>query len=228
MSHLKSLSAPKTWPVKRKGKVYVTKQNPGPHNLETSIPLSIALRDMLMVVKTTRDAKKILLSGKVLVNNIIRKDFRFPVGIMDTLSLPDLDCHFRMVYNKKGKLMLHKINKEDSLLKYSKIINKTSLKGKKLQINFYDGTNLIADKKDYNVGDTLILSGKKIVKHLKFDKGAFVYLISGKHIGMTGKLEQVQSFKGSQPDRVILKNKEQKIETLKKYLFVIEKEFGNE
>ncbi|MEK6904203.1 MAG: 30S ribosomal protein S4e [Nanoarchaeota archaeon] len=228
MSHLKSLAAPKTWPIKRKEKVFITKQTPGPQSLENSMPLNVVLRDMLRVVKTAREAKKILNAGKVLVNNIVRKDSSFPIGIMDSLSIPDISAYYRMIFSRRGKFHLHSISKEDAVLKYLKIINKKTLKGNKTQLNFFDGTNLLAEKDDCKIGDTLVVSGNKVVKHLKFDKGALVYLVSGKHIGETGKLEEIRSFMGSQPDRVILKDKDQKIETLKKYAFVVEKEFENE
>ena len=57
---LKRLNAPKSWPVPRKSNVWVTSPNPGPHSLDGCMPLSVVLRDMLKVVDTAAEAKKVL------------------------------------------------------------------------------------------------------------------------------------------------------------------------
>ena len=74
----------------------------------------------------------------------------------------------------------------------------------------------------------MIVHGKDVKKHLKFEKGALIYLVAGKHIGKTAILSEVLSFRGSQPDRVVLKGKEGTVDTLKEYAFVVDKEFENE
>ena len=90
-NHLKSLAAPKTWPIPRKRFVFVTKQHPGPHTLNSSMPLSVVLRDVLKALSVAREMKKALAAGKILVNGVVRKEMKFPVGIFDTVSVPDAD-----------------------------------------------------------------------------------------------------------------------------------------
>ena len=65
----------------------------------------------------------------------------------------------------------------------------------------------------------------KIKGHLKFEKGAFIYLIGGKHVGKTGILEEIRSFTGLTKDTVTLKTDKGKITTKKDYAFVTEGPF---
>ena len=122
-----------------------------------------------------------------------------------------------MVLNRKGYLSLVKISKEESFLKPSKIIGKTMVSGK-LQLNLYDGKNLLVDKGEYNTGDTLMISlpDQKIKSHLKLDKKSTIFLIGGKHIGEVGKVEDIIENKIIYQD-----NAGNLVETLKAYAFVI-------
>ncbi len=224
MAHLKSLSAPKTWPIERKKHVFVTKANPGPHTKENALPFIVVVRDMLKIVHTTHEAKKIITAGKVLVNNRIRKETKYPVGMLDSISIPGSNEYYRVLFNAQGKFITKKISPEQAKEKYVKIQNKTTLKGKRTQLNFLDGSNMLIDKDNYKVGDTLLLQEGK-VKHLKFEKGAWVYIVAGKHIGKKGRLEEVLTFKGSQPDRVVLKQENEKIDTLREFAFVVDEGF---
>ncbi|MFB6076431.1 MAG: 30S ribosomal protein S4e, partial [Candidatus Aenigmatarchaeota archaeon] len=47
MKYQKTISAPKTFPVKKKGRKYVTNPSSGPHSKEECIPLGVILRDVL-------------------------------------------------------------------------------------------------------------------------------------------------------------------------------------
>ena len=119
--------------------------------------------------------------------------------------------------NKKGKLGIIKIKKEEALLKPCKIIGKTMVRGK-LQLNLFDGKNIFADDGTYKVGDTLLLAlpQDKISKHIKLGKNSTIFLAGGKHIGEIGNVENIVE------DKVIYKDsKGDLIETSKKYAFVV-------
>lgn len=204
------------------------KPSPGPQKYEHALALATILRDMLREVRTTRESKKLLGEGGIVINGKVRKDHRFPMGIFDIMDMPALNEHYIMLYDKTGHLCLQKISKEEASHKVVKIIGKKMLPGKKIQINLFDGRNLLVDKGDYVVGDTLVLSAdSKIKKHLKFEKGALIYLIGGKHKGTTGTLEEIKPMEGIQPDRIIFKTKDRKIETLQDYAYIIEKPFSS-
>ena len=93
--HLKRLNAPKSWPISRKGTKWVTRQNPGTHGLDESVSINIMLKDMLKYARTTRDARRILNNREVLIDNIPRKDVKFPVGIFDVIKIPKTMARFR-------------------------------------------------------------------------------------------------------------------------------------
>ncbi len=224
MVHLKRLSTPRSWPVKRKENTYISKPSPGPHTQKTAIAINVILRDILEYSKTVRETKKVLHDKQVMVNERIVQDHRFPVGILDQISIEAMKETFVLLYKENGKLFLQKMGKEkhDRALK---IVNKTILSKNRVQLNLYDGENIIVDKDTFKVGDSIILENKKVKKHLKFEKGALVYLVGGKHIGAIGSLEEVKKTQGFEKERIIVGMKKEKIETAKEYAFVIDKPF---
>lgn len=224
-NHLKRLSAPKAWPLsKRKGVTFITKPLPGPHSLSRSMPLNIVIKEILNYAKNTKEVKKILHEGKVLINNIVRRDHKFPVGFMDTISIPDLKEYYRLLYNKKGKFILKSIKEGEAVLKLCKIKSKIILKKNKIQLNLFDGTNILVLKDGYKVGDSILLENNKIKKHLKLEKDALIFLTNGKYIGNIGILEQIQETAALTPTKISFKLNNKKFDTLKKYAFVIDKD----
>lgn len=220
--HIASISAPKSWPIKRKAEVFLMRPMPG-RKFGLSLPLGLILRDLLHLTTTTKESKKVLKDGKILINKKKRDEVKFPVGFMDVIEIPSANLTYRFVLNKRGKLVLQAIDAKEAALKPCKIIGKTSLKGGKKQVNLDDGTNILADNKDYKVGDTLVIESPelKVKEHLKLDKGAFVYITAGTKVGQLGIYEGLKSFVGGQPDNIIVKTNDGTIETRKEYALVV-------
>lgn len=226
MTHLKRLKVPKSWPlIKRKGIRFIARPMPGPHKFEDSITLNVLLKDVLGYASTTKDSKRILNRGQVLVNNIVKKSPKNTVGILDTISFTEIDEYYRLLYNVRGKFELQKIKKEDTETKLSKIVGKTILKKSKIQLNFHDGTNLLVDKDIYATGDSVVIKNKDIVKHLKLEKGVLVYIMNGKYKGTTGKLESIENSSAISSGKIIITANKEKITTKKEFAFAIEKPF---
>ena len=220
--HLKRYFSPKSWKIKRKGIVYITKPSPGPHKIEMALPLNVILRDMLKYATTNREVKFMLANKDITVDGIRRRNLKFPVGLFDVLALNDIGEHFRIILDKKGSIALIKISKDESSLKLCKIIGKSIMKGAKgkAQLNLYDGKNMLVEKDSYKVGDVVLieLSGKnfRIKDHIKLDKGCLVFLTGGKHIGEIGKIQDIAG------SRIIYKTENgDAVETLKKYAFPV-------
>tara|TARA_Y100000310_G_scaffold280104_1_gene299614 strand:- start:150 stop:818 length:669 start_codon:yes stop_codon:yes gene_type:complete len=218
MSHQKRISASKVWPIKRKGIKFITNSSPGPHKKTESISLNIAVRDILKLTKTTKETKKVLNSESILVDNIIRKDHKFPIGFLDIITLNGINKEYMAIYNEIGKLTIKECKK--GCKSPYKVINKTKLKGNKLQLNLSKGKNILVDKENYNVGDSLILEKNKVSKHLKFEKGQKVFLIGGKHIGSQGSIENIKE-DSKNKEVVLIKTDKESFETSKEYTFVI-------
>lgn len=224
MRHQKRLATGKRIPLERKGTKYITAQSPGPHKMKESVAISVLLRDLLKMADSSREVKVILQARKALINGIARKDHRFPVGFLDEITFTDLSDKYLMIYNNLGKLYLKKIEK--NYVRPIKVIGKSTLHKGKTQVNLFTGINILLDKsKDIKVGDSLILEKNKIIKHLKFEKGAKVFLTSGKHVGQNGVVQEIKENKSwTQPKTIVVKTKSEIFETPREYAYVVDGE----
>lgn len=191
-NHMKRLTAPRAWPIKRKASVWVTRQSPGPHSKESSMPAVLVLRDMLGLCDTAREAKRLVGNREILVDGKPLKDAKAPIGLMDVVSVPKNDTHYRMLLTSKGKLALETISKEDAAWKLCRIENKVWVKGGKMQLNLHDGRNILIDGNDYSTGDVLKvgLEGQKILGKYPLKEGAPILICSGKHAGSTATVSE--------------------------------------
>ena len=191
-NHLKSLNTPKTWNILRKAQVFVTRPYPGQSSLLLGMPISLILRDQLHIATTQKEVKYILHQKEILANNKVVCEPKYIVGFMDTLSVPKLKKHYRGFLTQKGKITFIEIPESEKDKKVCKIIGKKFYKGK-TQINLYDGRNILVDKDSYTVGDSVLISipQPKILDHFKLEKGAFIVLTGGKHVGQKGTIEHV-------------------------------------
>ncbi|PAV12833.1 30S ribosomal protein S4e [Methanosarcina spelaei] len=220
MTHQKRLSIPRSWKAGKKGYKWVSTTRPGPHSQARSLPLGIVIRDILKLVDNSREGKRILSEGKVLVDGIPRKDLRFPVGLFDVITLPLVNETYRMFQDEKGRLALHKLN-ETNVNKLCRINNKITLKGGKVQLNLNDGTNILGSS-EYGTKDSLILSvpDKQIVKHLQFKVGNLAMVVGGQHSGEIGKITEIREVKSSRHNTVAISG-ETDFETIEDYVIVI-------
>jgi small subunit ribosomal protein S4e len=223
--HLFSLNAPANWPIKRKEHIWVTRPNPGSHPLNRCLSLSLLIKEILGYAKTAREVRNILNNGEILINNKVIKEPKFSVGVFDIIKIKSKNETFLLLINSKNKYETKKISGKESNLKLCKVINKKTLKKGLIQVNLFDGRNIIVDKDSYKTGDTIILDleKNKINSHLKLEKNSIVYLIGGKYIGNIGKVEDIVSKKGLQKSKILLKIDDKNIETLKEYAFVVDK-----
>jgi small subunit ribosomal protein S4e len=205
---LKRLNAPKSWPVSRKSNVWVTSPNPGPHALDRCMPLSVVLRDLLKVADTAAEAKKILSSRQVLVDGKIVTEEKFPVGLMDVLSLVATKKNYRMLLDNRGKLMLTEVAEDRAAWKLCRIENKTVITGGRVQLNLHDGRNILVDEDSYKTGDVLKieLPTQKIIEVFKLVQGNVAMVISGSSAGQLMVVEEQLEERSSAPNLVRFKN----------------------
>ncbi|MEM1578869.1 MAG: 30S ribosomal protein S4e [Archaeoglobaceae archaeon] len=219
--HQKRLSAPKTYKIPRKAGKWVVRVSPGPHD-KNAIPLAVVIRDLLQLTDTAREARKIIAAGDVLVDGVVRRDYKFPVGLFDVVSIPKLEKSYRVLFDEKGRYVLREI--EDNDKKLYKITNKTIVKGGKVQLNLFDGTNILATN-EYKTKDSLLLKipEKQILDHLKFEEGALIMIIGGTHAGEIGRVKGYKIVKGSGANLVTVETPMGEITTVEDYVFVVGK-----
>ena len=221
--HLKRVAAPRTWPIARKTSKWVAKPSPGPHSEEGGMPLVVVLRDLLHVADKAKEIKQILHEGKVLVDGQVRKDHRFPVGLFDVISIPEIKANYRIVMGKDNKFKLVPVS--DAGLKLLKIVDKTMVSGGRIQLNFHDGTTMLGSN-DYHTKDSLIMKvpEKAIDQHLKYEVGSLAVVIGGKHAGTQGKIKVIRVIKSTTPNRITIAGPEGDFTTVEKYVVVIGKD----
>jgi small subunit ribosomal protein S4e len=220
--HLKRLNAPRTLVLHRKERKWTVRANPGPHPLNNSLPLALVVRDYLELCDTLRESKRIISNGDIIVDGTIHKDYKFPCGFMDVVSIKNLKKNYRILFDQRGKLTFVPVDDKDSKWKLCRIENKTLVKKNKIQLNFHDGRNKIVDKNDYKTGDVLKINfkDKKIEDIYKFSKGNISIIIGGSHIGETATIEDINIIHSSKPNIAIMKGKTE-FSTLKNYVFPI-------
>ncbi|ASJ11286.1 30S ribosomal protein S4e [Thermococcus sp. P6] len=228
--HLKRLAAPEQWYIPRKAYKWAIRPRPGPHSMKTSIPLLYVVRDYLGYAKTAREARKILNEGRVLVDGKVRKDYKFPVGIMDIVSIPETGEHYRVLPNRIGKLVLHPVDEKEAAIKPLRINNKRMVKGAKVQLNLHDGSNHLVTmdvKDDYRTAYTVLMKvpEREVVKVIPFEVGAYVFVTNGKNVARKGRIVEIRGFPMGWPDVVTIEDENGDLfDTLKEYAFVVGKE----
>ncbi|MDW7732384.1 MAG: 30S ribosomal protein S4e [Methanolobus sp.] len=218
--HQKRISVPNSWQISKKSNKWITATRPGPHHKEQSIPLAVVLRDMLGVVDNRAEAKRVLSEGKVLVDGVVRKDLRFPIGLLDVVSLPDENVSYRVLLDRKGRLDLHKLEDSD-VNKLCRINGKTVIKGGAIQLNLSDGSNVLGSN-DYNTKDSIILSlpDKKVLKHIKYEVGNLAMIVGGRHTGEIGTIKEITTVRSSRNNTVSISG-DYDFETIEDYVVVI-------
>ena len=187
--HLKRQKTPKSWPTYRKGTKYIIKPKSAPG---AGVPLLLAARDMLKVARNRKEVKRAIFMKHILVNNKTPRDEKKPVLLFDTVSLVPAGKSYRLDLTEKGKFTLTEIKSSEANKKAAKVIDKKVLKGKKVQLNFSDGKNLISDI-GCKVNDSVLLNfkEKKAEKCLPLTEGAMIVVFSGKHAGKRGKIKSM-------------------------------------
>lgn len=225
---MKRLAAPKALPIPSKGPVYLIKAAAGRHGQKYAMPALVVVRDALGLASDRREAKKLFLKGEVLVDGVAVRDEKFPIGLMDIVSIPKLSAHYRVVL-KRGEFALSPVKQEEASWKLCKIADKRLVKGGRIQLCFHDGRSQIIEKEEdrFRVGDSVKLSIPKqqVAGFLKLEKNSRCYVFKGRHSGEVCTLEEIRERPGSRASDAFLKEGGKQIITRKDYLFVVPEEF---
>ncbi|MFH1785044.1 MAG: 30S ribosomal protein S4e [Candidatus Micrarchaeota archaeon] len=228
--HLKRIASPKAVPVhNRKETTWMIKAIGGPHKKKHAIPLGVLVRDVMKIATTLREVRRVLSNRLVLVDGSVRTDEKFPVGLMDVVSFKKSEKNYRVVVDRKGRLVPIEINKEKAEMKICRVVKKHTITGGKLNFTFHDGKNLIGDN-HVSVGDSVLISipDGKMKTHLKREKGSRCLIMEGTHAGKIVTLKDIVERKGGKPSEAhVLENDEEFI-TVAKYLFVVDENFKGE
>lgn len=210
---LKRQMAPMFWGITRKDKRFVVTVRPGGHKKDHSIPAAVFVRDTLKLASSLREAKSVIYGGKVKVDGVTRKSLHHGIGLMDVVELQGVPEVYRLVPKDLTVLKPIAINSSEKAKKLLKVTRKVTIKGKKTQLGFHDGRNLISDAK-VSVGDTCVVQvpETKILDIVKLEKGAQVIVTSGVNAGKMGRVAEMREGTFVLPKRALIDIDERQIE----------------
>jgi len=139
------------------GGVYSTRPSTGPHKRRECIPLNVLLRNRLHYALSRQEAIKIVKDkeGLIKVDNKIRRDPRFPLGIMDVVTIEKTGEQFRILYDTKGRYQAHKIDAKEAAFKLCAVKSKAMGKNKIPYIVTHDGRTIRYPHPDIKKHDSI-------------------------------------------------------------------------
>ena len=233
--HTKRFNTPKYIQINKKERTFFYNLRPGPHPKNYSLPLGHIIRDILKIVKTGTEARKVIKLGMILVDGKVKKDPRFPVGLMDVVEIPKLGKYYRILPKMRRGLFPLEIQETEKDFKLCRIKNKTSLRGGgNVQLNLHDGRNIIIPLKDpkkpkedkYKTMGVLKIKipSQEIVDYYPLRENSPVLVVSGKNLGMNGIVTKIEKRFGPNASIVKVKTEEDEIhETAFNYVFTVGK-----
>eukprot|EP00286_Rhodomonas_abbreviata_P009114 CAMPEP_0181317752 /NCGR_PEP_ID=MMETSP1101-20121128/16637_1 /TAXON_ID=46948 /ORGANISM="Rhodomonas abbreviata, Strain Caron Lab Isolate" /LENGTH=265 /DNA_ID=CAMNT_0023425169 /DNA_START=23 /DNA_END=820 /DNA_ORIENTATION=- len=197
--HLKRMDAPKHWMLDKMGGIFAPKPSAGPHKMRECLPLVIVLRNRLKYALDAKEVRTICSEKQVYVDGKLRTDSRYPLGLMDSLSIPASGDHFRVLYDTKGRFVLERIEKDEANFKLVKVVGTKMGKKKTPTLSTHDGRTVRFPDPLIKVDDTVKLDLKtgKIVEHLPYELGKVCLTVRGNNTGRVGKLVHKDRHLGS-------------------------------
>ncbi|KAK2950219.1 putative 40S ribosomal protein S4 [Blattamonas nauphoetae] len=197
--HLKRLAAPPHWMLSKLGGTWAPKPSPGPHKSRECIPANLVLRNRLHYALTGREAGMVMHNRNVLVDGVVRTDATYPLGFQDVLSIPKTNENFRLLYDVKGRFLLHRIRPEEAAYKLGKV-TRVALGHKGIPYCVtHDGRTFRFQDPKIRVNDTvrIDLKTKKITEFVHFDTGNMCMVTGGRNAGRIGVITHKEKHPGT-------------------------------
>lgn len=225
--HLKRVRAPKSWLMDKMGGNFAVRPCQGPHRLRQSIPLQIFLRDKIKVALTGREANMILhqKQGLVYIDKKVRREPKYPLGLMDVIEIPEMGAAWRCMYDVKGRFTFVRLDKKEFNQKLCRIIKKQMGANQIAYIVTHDARTIRFADPSIAVSDTIKydFEKKQILEVYKFEVGNVAYVSDGNNKGRVGVITHITKLDGNH-DIITLKDKASHVFTTRvEYVFVIGK-----
>lgn len=181
------------------GGVFAPRPSHGPHKLRECLPMMILLRNRLKYALTGREVSFIVLQKFIKVDGKVRCDPRYPTGYMDVVSIEKTNENFRLLYNSKGRYVVHRITPEEAKFKLCRV--RASVIGKQgiPYLTTYDGRTIRYPHPDIKANDTIKINLEtgKIVERIPFEMGNLVQVTGGANVGRIGVITKLEKHPGS-------------------------------
>lgn len=169
---------------------FAPRPSSGPHKLRECLPLIVLLRNRLKYALTKREVTSIVMQRLIKVDGKVRTDSNYPTGLMDVVKIEKTGENFRILYDTKGRFVVHRITDEEAKYKLCKV--------KKLQVGAksipfvvtHDGRTIRYPDPLIKAHDTLRLNLEtgKIEAFTKFEVGNVAIITGGHNMGRVGTI----------------------------------------
>jgi small subunit ribosomal protein S4e len=223
--HLKRLAAPSHWMLDKMGGVWAPRPSTGPHKLRECLPLNLVLRNRLKYALTGREATTILMQRLVKVDGKVRTDATYPAGFMDVISIERTKETFRLLYDVKGRFVLHLITKEEGAYKLCKVRRQQMGAKSVPYIVTHDARTIRYPDPDIKMDDTVRVNIEtgKVEDFVKFDVGNICMITGGHNVGRVGIIQLQEKHPGSHDIIRVRDAAGQEFATRKDNVFIIGK-----
>jgi SSU ribosomal protein S4E len=173
-----------------------------------------------------REARYIISRGYVKVDGAVRRDYKFPVGLMDVIEIVPTGEVYRVVPDVQKYYALLPISSQEASLKLLRIEGKTSVRGGKIQLHFHDGRNLIVPQevgRQFKTFDTILydLHHKAVREHIPMKLGNYVVVTHGGNVGFSGQLYEIVWTLKRRQSVVAIKRGEEVKRTILNYIMAV-------
>jgi len=196
---LKRVTAPKSWMLDKLGGNFAPKPSAGPHKSRESLPMAVLLRNRLKYALTYDECKKIVMQRLIKVDGKVRTDKTYPCGFMDVITIERTNEFFRILYDVKGRFVVHRIKAEEAKYKLCRV-SRVSVGPKGVPyIVTHDARTVRYPDPLVKVNDTVVLdiATGKMKDFIKFDSGNLVMVTGGHNLGRVGTITHREKHPGS-------------------------------
>lgn len=171
----------------------------GPHKLRECLPLVLILRNRLKYALNGMEAKQICMSKHVKVDGKTRTDPCYPAGFMDVVSMEASGDQFRLMYDTKGRFVLHRIADAEKTYKLCRV-QQIYITAKKIPVCVtHDGRTIRYPDPAIKVNDVIKLdiASSKVLEVIPFEIGRAATITKGRNTGRVGTIVSVEKHPGS-------------------------------
>jgi len=201
---MKRLNAPKHWMLSKMGGIYAPRPTAGPHKLRECLPVMLILRNRLKYALTRKECMMIVMRRLIQIDGKVRSDMNYPAGFQDVITIAKTNEIFRLLYDVRGRFVLHKINDKEAKFKLCRVIkistgNKATVgvnpfvHGQGSAVSFlvtHDGRTVRYPDPAIKTHDTVKfdLTTGRIVERIPFDVNALAIITKGANTGRVGNI----------------------------------------
>jgi small subunit ribosomal protein S4e len=174
--------------------IWAPRPSSGPHKLRECLPLIVILRNRLKYALSWKETMSICMEKCVKVDNKVRTDFGYPAGFMDVVHIQKSGDTFRLLYDTKGRFVLHRITEEEPKYKLCRV-QALAQSGKGIPfVTTHDGRTIRYPDPLVKVNDTVKvdLASGKITDFVKFEIGNLCMITKGRNTGRVGTLSTIE------------------------------------